>query len=275
MFRPVIATCVVSCAAFLGLDIGVGSAATIALVPHRAVYDIVLKDASERSGIASLSGRMVYEFTGSECKGYTVSFRYVTRTDMGEGQKLTDQQTRTFEDLGHNIFKFETRTFSDDRLDSQVSGSARSADNKVVVRLAKPQEEVVSLAESRFPTEHMIDVIKRASRGERFFESRLFDGSDTGNKDMMTTTIVGKPLMPKADDIEATKLSALTSKAYWPVSMSYFEDTRGNDELPVYQISFKLYDNGITRDLVMDYGDFVLSGTLANLELLKGDDCKK
>jgi hypothetical protein len=41
-------------------------------------------------------------------------------------------------------------------------------------------------------------------------------------------------------------------------------------------MSFKLYGNGITRDLTMDYGDFVLSGTLSKLELLDktADTCR-
>jgi hypothetical protein len=29
--------------------------------------------------------------------------------------------------------------------------------------------------------------------------------------------------------------------------------------LPEYQIAFKLYENGVTRDLLMDYGDFSLT----------------
>ncbi len=68
-----------------------------ALAPHRAVYDLELKDASERSGIKQLTGRMVYEFNGSVCDGFTTTFRYVTKIDNGEAQRLTDQQTTTFE----------------------------------------------------------------------------------------------------------------------------------------------------------------------------------
>ena len=40
--------------------------------------------ASDRSGITGLSGRMVYEFNGSPCEGYTVKFRFVTQIDTGE-----------------------------------------------------------------------------------------------------------------------------------------------------------------------------------------------
>ena len=37
--------------------------------------------------------------------------------------------------------------------------------------------------------------------------------------------------------------------------------------MPEYRISFKLHENGMTRDLVMDYGDFSMKGKLVNLSL--------
>ena len=39
------------------------------LLPHRAVYDLSLEQASDRSGINGITGRMVYEFAGSSCEG--------------------------------------------------------------------------------------------------------------------------------------------------------------------------------------------------------------
>src|SRR3954471_21046686 len=67
------------------------------LVPHRAVYDLKLKDSSDRSGIAGMFGRMVYEFTGSACTGFTTNFRLVTKIETGEETRVSDQQTNTFE----------------------------------------------------------------------------------------------------------------------------------------------------------------------------------
>jgi hypothetical protein len=39
-------------------------------------------------------------------------------------------------------------------------------------------------------------------------------------------------------------------------------------------MSFKLYENGVSRDLRMDYGDFVLKGNLVKLDFLPADACK-
>ncbi len=53
----------------------------------------------------------------------------------------------------------------------------------------------------------------------------------------------------------------------------HFEESEEGDALPVYSIAFKLYENGVTRDLTMDYGDFVLQGELAQLEMYDPEPC--
>ncbi len=275
MFRSAFVAALAAGACFAGS--GVSSAfATPAtgLAPHRAVYDLKLKDATERSGIAGMYGRMVYEFNGSPCDGYTVSFRFVTQVNTGEETRLTDQQTTTYEDLKTGSFRFLTRSFTDEKLDKEVRGTAREDKEGVSVDLTAPDTRQVELAASRFPTEHMLDVIEHARKGDRFFEARLFDGSDAGDKTLMTTAVVGKKETPKAGDPDADKAGSFSKEAFWPVSIAYYNDTSEGDALPVYRMSFKLYENGITRDLTMDYGEFVLSGKLAKLEMFKPQECK-
>jgi EipB-like len=239
-----------------------------ALVAHRAVYDLRLKDVSERSGIEGMFGRMVYEFTGSACSGFTTNFRFVTKIDTGEEMRLTDQQTTTFENTASGQFRFDTKSFTDEKLDKQVTGEASDSPDGMKVALAKPEAREVDLTPAQFPTEHMLEVIENARAGKRFFEARIFDGSEDGDQSLMTSTVVGAQQMPQPDDADANSAGEFAAKPYWPVTMAYFNEDTKTDALPVYRMSFKLYDNGITRDLTMDYGDFVLSGTLSKLELL-------
>lgn len=272
MFRSTFVPAVLTTALLSALPLGAASAAGLA--PHRAVYDLQLKDASERSGIAGMYGRMVYEFNGNACDGYTVSFRFVTQINTGEETRLTDQQTTTYEDLKNRSFRFLTRSFTDEKLDKEVRGNAHDDKGGVNVELTSPDTRAVELADSVFPTEHMVELIQRAKKGEKFFEARLFDGSDSGDKTLMTTTIVSKQEMPGTDDAEATKAGSFAKEAFWPVTIAYYNDDAKGDALPIYRMSFKLYESGITRDLTMDYGDFVLTGKLANLELFQPGECK-
>jgi hypothetical protein len=247
------------------------------LAPHRAVYDLALDNASDRSGITGLSGRMVYEFNGSPCEGYTVTFRFVTRIDTGDTTRLTDQQTTTFEDGEGKTFSFVTKSFVDQNLDSEVKGTATRESSGLTVDIEKPEEQVIDLRPTQFPTQHLIELLGKAQKGENFYETNLFDGSEDADKVMTTTVVIGKRENAEKNDPELPALAGLDKDAYWPVDIAYFDEAQeGGEELPEYRISFKMHQNGLTRDLVMDYGDFSMKGKLVNLSLFdKPKPCTK
>ncbi|TPJ31739.1 MULTISPECIES: cell envelope integrity EipB family protein [unclassified Mesorhizobium] len=239
-----------------------------ALQAHRAVYDLTLNKASDRSGITGITGRMVYEFNGSACEGYTVKFRFVTQIATAEGTKLTDQQTTTFEDAEGKTFSFVTKSFTDQNLDKEVKGTATREQKGLKVEIDKPEKNSLELAATQFPTQHLVELIGKAEKGENFYQTNLFDGSEDANKVMTTTVIVGKKTDVQKSDPEAPALAKLATDKYWPVDIAYFDDTDNKgEEVPEYRISFKLHENGITRDLVMDYGEFSMTGKLVNLSL--------
>jgi hypothetical protein len=245
-----------------------------ALIPHRAVYNLELEQASERSGIDSMFGRMVYEFNGSECAGYTVGFRFVTQLDAHGAVRLTDQQTTTYENLEEGTFRFLTKSYVNEKLDTEVRGTARADTDGTAVDLTTPKRLQLTLDRAQFPTEQMISLIEKAKNGERFFQSHLFDGSDEGSKVMLTTSVVGTPKVGTDDaDGELAAAGDMADQPTWPVTIAYFDETKKDENTPIYRISFKLYENGVTRDLVMDYGEFALKGTLASLETFEGDGC--
>ncbi|MEM9677198.1 MAG: DUF1849 family protein, partial [Pseudomonadota bacterium] len=68
-----------------------------ALKPHRAVYDVKLEKASDRSGIRAMDGRIVYEIKGSRCEGFAVRFRFLTRVRSARKTFTSDQRNATFE----------------------------------------------------------------------------------------------------------------------------------------------------------------------------------
>ena len=60
------------------------------LAAHRAVYELKLANTRSKSTV-SARGRILYDFTGSVCAGYTLEFRQVSDLDNGEGkQTLSD-----------------------------------------------------------------------------------------------------------------------------------------------------------------------------------------
>ncbi|TCD13216.1 cell envelope integrity EipB family protein [Oricola cellulosilytica] len=244
------------------------------LAPHRAVYDVELDEASERSGIAGMNGRIVYEFHGSSCDGYTTSFRFVSRIRSNSGDRVTDQQTSTYEDGTGEMFRFVTKSFVDEKLDRELKGTAKRSNGSTVIELEKPDPAEFVLDRALFPTAHILDLLERAEAGETIYEEKIFDGSEDGDQTMTTTVILG-PEKTGADG-DAANAGPLKDEPYRNVSISYFAQDSGEsgEGLPEYAIAFKLYDNGVTRDLVMDYGDFSLTGELTQLDMLPPETCQ-
>lgn len=249
------------------------------LLPHRAVYDISLDGASSSSNVSSVSGRLVFEVTGSPCEGFTVNSRFVTEVnDQDGGRRVTDLRSSTHENADADSFQFLSRTFTDQRLQEETKGSVRRTDDAVVVDLTQPQETKVRFdADVMFPTQHLISLIGAASEDRRVVEADLYDGSDGGAKIYTTTAILGAlSEEPVGADADGMLAEAVGSARHWPVSLSYFDLSKGQvgELTPIYTLRFQLYDNGVSRALNLDYGSFTLAGKLVELDRLPRSPCK-
>jgi hypothetical protein len=61
------------------------------------------------------------------------------------------------------------------------------------------------------------------------------------------------------------------------VTISYFDHASveaTGEQTPVYAIAFELYENGVSRALMLDYGDFVLTGEMTSLEMKDAKPCQ-
>ena len=93
--------------------------------------------------------------------------------------------------------------------------------------------------------------------------------------------MIGKRIEPekKPEDAAAGK-DVLAGMARWPVTISYFDkldkkaDSEPSEQTPIYAISFEMYENGISRALKLDYGDFVIDGVMSSLEIKPAKACK-
>ncbi len=254
--------------------------APVALIPHRAIYDLSLAEARGNSEVASVSGRIVYDFDGNACQGYSLDFRQVSQLDTGEGRTSTsDLRSTTWEGADAKTFKFTSQNFVDESLVDSVDGHAEHDATKTAVDLDKPQQKSLDLdAGVVFPTEHMVRAIDAARAGKTILNFPVFDGSETGDKVFDTLTVIGRKIAPdeRNHDDAAASEPKLAGVARWPVTISYFE--KGNPEdsseqTPVYAIGFELYENGVSRALTLDYNDFVVVGKLTSLQFKEQKPC--
>ena len=258
------------------------SADKVLLVPHRAVYDLMLSKSRGSRGVQAVRGRILYDFSGNACDGYELEFRQVSELDSGEGKAaLSDLRSTTWEDGAARKFRFNSENMLDEKITDKVDGHAERNSQAVAVSLSKPKGKSFNVPVAAvFPTEHMRRIIVAAREGKSILEFPVYDGSDTGEKLYNTLTVIGSMIGPseKPPQDAGANLPELTKLARWPVTISYFdrEDEkaeRTGEQTPVYSISFELYENGISRALVLDYTDFTITGELTTLELKKEKPC--
>ena len=92
--------------------------------------------------------------------------------------------------------------------------------------------------------------------------------------------MIGRAIAPgeKPPQDAAAKSPELAKLARWPVTISYFDRQnekaeRSGEQTPVYTITFELYENGISRALILDYTDFTITGEMTSLEMKKEKAC--
>ena len=54
---------------------------------------------------------------------------------------------------------------------------------------------------------------------------------------------------------------------------AYLVKAKG-DDLPTYTASFTMLENGVSTNLLMDYGAYALRGRLEKIEMLQPEECK-
>jgi hypothetical protein len=243
------------------------------VVPHRAVYDISLVRSDEGSGVSSASGRMVFEVTGGPCEGYRMRQRMVVKIGDETGDvDLLDFRIVTFESADGGTYSFDSRTTLDDDVVEAVEGEARRVGSEIEIALERPSRKTVRIdANALFPTQHLQAILEAAQAQRRFVAVEIYEGAGTGEASDEASASIGAPLAAGHGVLQ-------DGIRRWPVTVGYFDQDRPADgelgeETPSYQMQFTLYENGVTNDLLMDYGDYALAGALASIEPLERPAC--
>jgi len=248
--------------------------------PHRAVYDITFDHATPGSGVADMSGRMVYEMTGTTCGEYAQNMRFVTRMTNQEGvAQVNDLRTSSFEELATHRLRFSSSQYENQKLSEASQGSAGPGNGAsfTEVKLTKPAKKTVKLpSDIYFPIQHSLALVEAARAGHSQFTANLYDGSDKGEKFYETSAVIG----PRADPGSVKTLAKVANSeklnglASWPIAIGYFEPGPARlDALPTYELSFRFYENGVSSRLYIDYGDFAIRGELKELTFLDAGKC--
>jgi hypothetical protein len=252
-----------------GLSCGVAQAAEI--VPHHAVYSMSLGATHGDAGVTGAGGTMAYQW-GETCDGWTVEQRYRLKMAYAESSDVSiSSNFVTWEAKDALKYRFnqkETRNGTDNdeiRGEAKLDGPGKGG----TVSFEKPEAKTLKLpAGTLFPSAHTIFLIDKAKAGENFMSTQIFDGATVENA-VLVTAVIGAKVEP---DEESAKKSPLLNRPGWRVRLAFFPADQ-KAEKPDYELSMVLLDNGVSRDMVIDYGEYSIRAKLDDIEALPRPKC--
>jgi hypothetical protein len=207
--------------------------------------------------------------------------RFVTQmTNQGGTAILTDLRSSSWEEGNGKRFRFNSSQYRDEKETETTAGDAArpNAADDVKVELTKPAKKGLSLSSGvYFPVQHSIALLKAAKAGKSTFRADLYDGSEKGEKVYDTVSFIGRPVPPGGNrNLPAVKnAEKLDRLVAWPVSIGYFEPgSDKQDAVPVYELTFWFFEDGVSRKLFIDYGEFAIDGELKEITFHQSKKCE-
>src|SRR5262249_4146309 len=209
------------------------AAAGVPFLPHQALYELSLVKSRGSNPVNSARGRILYNFSGSACEGYTSEFRQVSELEVGEGKMvLSDLQSSSWEDGDGKSYRFKIDSRTNDNDPSAVDGIAERSGDHITVKLKQPETKTFTLdGATVFPTEQIQRIVTTASvdgakEGKTLPELYVYDGSDNGQKVYNPLSVIGQRTPADkaiATPDPSTSNEQMKSLARWPVTVSYYD----------------------------------------------------
>ena len=233
------------------------------LAAHQAVYNLKL-DKAKGDDVTAASGTMAYEVQDA-CDGWAVRQRLQMTLTNRDGQDIEMQSDyTTWESKDGLKLRFRMRQTTDQAVTSDLAGEAAldGAGLPGSARYSMPPDTKKDLpAGTLFPMQHTAALLKAAAAGTKFLALPLFDGTSGDGAQDSSIVISNWSTAPVGDWPD---LKPLASGKF---HIAFFNKGPDNQQ-PDYEVLLRYWDNGVADDLAMDFGDFVMSGKLAEFKLL-------
>jgi len=253
----------------LGAVLVAQAAGAVEIAPHRALYALSLESAKPGSGVLGATGEMLYEW-GEACDAWTVKQNF----DLNLAYEDSDQvklgsSMVSWESKDGLRYRFNERRTKNGELDEEIRGDARleAPEKGGKAEFTRPETKAMKLAPNvLFPTIHTVVLIERALAGESFIQRDVFDGATVDNAGLITAIIL--PGGPREKEIDSPLLKGKS----WRMHLAFFPSDPQADR-PDYELTMRLYENGVSSEMSLDYSDYIVHATLEKIEPLQRPSC--
>lgn len=268
------------------------------ITPHRALYSVKLASIRNGSGISDISGRIYYSWA-DDCSAWNVEQKMQLRFYYSEGDvSTTSTSLISREAKDGSSYVFHMKRTGDDEKDKDSNTVTRGtatlkADSNGVgmgeAESTGSMEKNFKLsAATTFPAHHTMQLLAHAQNGKKFFSVNVFDGADENGLNEISS-FIGSPVdqesLMKKTKVESADLknnknvsraglvdNPLLRGRAWPVRMAFFAPDSATGS-PDYEMDITLLDNGVIRNMTVNYDDFSMVADLVSLEPLTGGKC--
>ena len=238
------------------------AASSSALTGQHALYDLTLTKLRTHD-ITGATGQMSFNVVDG-CTGWATTQHMtllIRNVDGTLDKSVSDYMT--WESKDGKTLTFTVRE-SDNDGPEQVddSGTAtRNPDGSGVVDYTAPTKVQYKLPPGTlFPMQHTEALLAAGDNGQSFISPLLFDGTGTTGAQATFVTVL------KHHKGEKTPWPALDGIPSADVDILFFY-RKNDDETPNFRTSMRYFDDGVATNLVLDFGDFVMSGKLVKLTI--------
>lgn len=246
----------------------------VKILPHQAIYGLSIAAARSGNPVVAVEGGMMLKWADA-CDGWTLEQRFTMTFVYAQGGALEMKTTFvTWEAKDGLSYRFNARKLVNGQVDEVIRGDAslEGVGRGGAIRFVEPEEKVVPLPPGTlFPTEHTLELLRRADAGKRFFFRTVFDGIEaSGPTDI--NAVIGEPEEVERDDWD----NAVFGGTGWPIRLAFFspgEEDSGEGGGPDYEVSIRLLWNGVADSMLIDYGDLKIDVSLDTIEALPAPKC--
>src|SRR5215468_5356103 len=261
----------VAAAAIAAITVSAPITNSAEIAPHRALYTMTRGSARNDSGVVDARGTMDYEW-GETCDGWTIEQRYRLKMRYAESADVDIISSFvTWEAKDGTRYRFNQKQTRNGEVDQEIRGEARleGPGKGGVAEFAKPQLQTLKLEPGvLFPSAHTITLIDAAREGQNFLSRLVFDGATDENAVQVSAAIGVKVTANPASAVR----SSLLERPGWRMRLAFFP-ADASAEKPDYELGMRLLDNGVSQEMVIDYGDYAIRAKLDDIEPLPKPSC--
>lgn len=270
-----IATSLALCCAALGAH-SPADAAGVGLQSYVAYYRMSMESGASSREFSGLDGYIAVEWK-RVCGGYAFRQRLSSEYVYASGEEGSQELgVSSWESSDGTVYRFHLTDANEEGDFEEFKGRAvLSPDSSGgYADFAIPEGQSVRIPKgAAFPTVFSNEILSVALAGRRAMSRTVFDG--LGEDPMYDTVVfIGDPLPAETASHSSDPGKVLNGIRSWPVAVAYFIGESRNGA-PSYEMSARLFENGVATELRYDYGNLVIRGALEKIEPIDEERCAR